>query len=304
VSSEANASEPFEWRKSLNNARSALETGDAGARAKLVTALADAARMAELCHDKLFDMDPGKIADRTLEEWKDFLKILYNDVFKVYMKHIDLAPSRAEGALLTRFETIRDVALKASSGLKYMDAGESEQEGREAEVVKLRDLMIQLRAAVTELQPAWRIQEAVEMAELVYVPRVGRIAAGIPNLAVHSIESYLPLPRELVGNGNNFYLLEVSGDSMIEAGISEGDLVVVHEQPEANSGEIVVAMIDGEATIKTFKFSDGKAWLVPHNPAFTSTPCDESTTIIGQVVAVLRAGSDSTYTQLPRQPPD
>ena len=174
-----------------------------------------------------------------------------------------------------------------------MDVG-SEQEGRQAELVKLRELMEQLQSVVADLRSAWQVSggdetsEGIETDEVVYVPRVGRIAAGIPNLADHSIEGYYPLPRELVGSGNDFYLLEVSGDSMIEAGISDGDLVVVHQQHEANNGEIVVAMTHQDATVKTFKLIDGHAWLLPHNPAFTATPFDESFTIIGKVAAVLR----------------
>lgn len=70
--------------------------------------------------------------------------------------------------------------------------------------------------------------------------------------------------------------------------------------PEANASE----SFEWRKSLKTFKLSDGNAWLLPHNPAFTSTPCDESTTIIGQVVAVLRAGPDSVYAQLPWRPPD
>ena len=283
----------FDWRKSLKNARTALEAGDAGVRAKLVKALDDAAQMAELCHDRLFDMEPGEVADDRFKDWKDFLKTLYQDAAKVYKTHTDLAPAAEEGGLLTKFEAIRDAAQKAWYGLKYMDVG-SEQEGREAELVKLRELMEQLQSVVADLRSAWQLSggdetlEGVEPDEVIYVPWVGRIAAGIPNLADHSIEGYYPLPRKLVGSGNDFYLLEVSGDSMIEAGISDGDLVVVHQQPEANNGDIVVAMTDQDANVKTFKLIDGHAWLVPHNPAFTATPFDESITIIGKVVAVLR----------------
>jgi SOS regulatory protein LexA len=283
----------FDWRKSLKDARTALEAGDAKARAKLVKALDDAAQMAELCHDKLFDMEPGEVADDRFKDWKDFLKTLYQDSAKVYKTHTDLASAAEEEGLMTKFEAIRDATQKAWYGLNYMDVG-SEQEGREAELVKLRELMEQLQSVVADLRSAWQVSggdetsEDAETDEVVYVPRVGRIAAGIPNLADHSIEGYYPVPRELVGGGNDFYLLEVSGDSMVEAGITHGDLVVVHQQPEANNGEIVVAMTDGEATVKSFKLIDGHAWLVPYNPAFTATPFDESITIIGKVVAVLR----------------
>ena len=86
----------FDWRKSLKNARTALEAGDAEVRAKLVKALDDAAQMAELCHDKLFDMEPGEVAGDRFKDWKDFLRTLYQDAAKVYKTHTDLAPLRRE----------------------------------------------------------------------------------------------------------------------------------------------------------------------------------------------------------------
>jgi repressor LexA len=122
--------------------------------------------------------------------------------------------------------------------------------------------------------------------EAIYVPLVGQIAAGGPILAEQSVEDVFPLPRQLVGEGTLF-LLKVKGDSMMNAAITDGDWVVVREQPEAENGEIVAAMLDGEATVKTFKKSDGHDWLIPHNPAYTPILGDEAT-ILGRVVAVLR----------------
>ena len=122
--------------------------------------------------------------------------------------------------------------------------------------------------------------------EAAYVPLVGRIAAGGPVLAEEAIEDVFPLPRQIVGDGTLF-LLKVVGDSMINAAIADGDWVVVRQQPVAENGEIVAAMIEGEATVKTFKRSGGHAWLMPHNPAYTPIPGDEAT-ILGRVVAVLR----------------
>jgi repressor LexA len=119
-----------------------------------------------------------------------------------------------------------------------------------------------------------------------YVPVVGRIAAGGPVLAEEAIEDVFPLPKELVGTGALF-LLRVVGDSMIEAAITDGDWVVVRQQPTADSGDIVAAMIDGEATVKTFKRRDGHVWLLPHNAAYQPIPGDEAT-VLGRVVAVLR----------------
>jgi repressor LexA len=119
-----------------------------------------------------------------------------------------------------------------------------------------------------------------------YVPLVGRIAAGGPVLAEQAVEDVFPLPRELVGEGTVF-MLKVAGDSMVEAAICDGDWVVVRQQPTAENGEIVAAMIDGEATVKTYKRRDGHVWLLPHNPAYEPIPGDEAT-ILGRVVSVLR----------------
>jgi repressor LexA len=122
--------------------------------------------------------------------------------------------------------------------------------------------------------------------EATYVPLVGRIAAGIPILAEEQVEDILPLPRQLVGEGNLF-MLNVAGDSMINAAIADGDWVVVRQQEDAEIGEIVAAMVDGDATVKTLKRSDGHVWLMPHNPAYTPILGDDAK-ILGKVVAVLR----------------
>ena len=119
-----------------------------------------------------------------------------------------------------------------------------------------------------------------------FVPVVGRIAAGGPILAEQVVEDVFPLPRQLVGEGQLF-LLKVSGDSMIEAAICDGDWVVVRQQPVADNGDIVAAMIEGEATVKTFKRRDGHVWLLPHNPAYAPIDGDQAT-VLGRVVAVLR----------------
>src|SRR4051794_5286786 len=119
-----------------------------------------------------------------------------------------------------------------------------------------------------------------------YVPVVGRIAAGGPILAEQVVEDVFPLPRQLVGDGQLF-LLQVKGDSMIEAAIADGDWVVVRQQPNADNGDIVAAMLDGEATVKTFSRKDGHVWLLPHNSSYAPIPGDEAT-VLGRVTAVLR----------------
>ncbi|RKT69787.1 repressor LexA [Saccharothrix variisporea] len=132
---------------------------------------------------------------------------------------------------------------------------------------------------VTGLDPASKPTPA-------YVPMLGRIAAGGPILAEEAIEDVFPLPRDLVGEGEVF-LLKVVGDSMVDAAITDGDWVVVRQQPTADNGDVVAAMIDGEATVKTFKRKDGHVWLMPHNPAYEPILGDEAT-ILGKVTAVLR----------------
>ncbi len=122
--------------------------------------------------------------------------------------------------------------------------------------------------------------------EAVNVPVVGRIAAGGPILAEERVEDVFPLPKQLVGEGTLF-LLEVKGDSMIEAAICDGDFVVVRQQPTANNGDIVAALLEDEATVKTFKRTDGQVWLLPHNPAYSPIDGNQAS-ILGKVVAVLR----------------
>ena len=119
-----------------------------------------------------------------------------------------------------------------------------------------------------------------------FVPVVGRIAAGGPILAEEVVEDVFPMPRQVVGEGTLF-LLQVRGDSMVDAAICDGDWVVVRQQPVADNGDIVAAMIDGEATVKTFKRREGHVWLMPHNPSYEPISGDEAT-VLGRVTAVLR----------------
>ena len=120
----------------------------------------------------------------------------------------------------------------------------------------------------------------------VSLPLVGRVAAGIPILAEQNIEDTFTLPTEIASDSSSF-ILEVHGESMINAGIFNGDYIIVREQKSAMNGEIVVAMIDGEATVKTFYKEAGRVRLQPENdtmePIYASNP-----TILGKVVALMR----------------
>ena len=115
-----------------------------------------------------------------------------------------------------------------------------------------------------------------------------------PNHLGLSAADLIPLPKQLVGEGS-FITLRVVGESMIDAAITDGDWVVVRRDSDVENGDIVAAMIksdtsaDGEATVKTFKKTDGHVWLIPHNPAYTPIRGAEAT-ILGRVGAVLRRG--------------
>lgn len=150
------------------------------------------------------------------------------------------------------------------------------------------------RAVVVTLPEDMRTPENLPAPEQSYdtqatsvaTPLVGRIAAGGPILAEQQIEDVFALPKQLVGEGTTF-MLEVRGDSMIDAAICDGDWVVVRQQNTAINGDIVAALLDDEATVKTFQRTDGHVWLLPHNEAYS--PIDGThASIMGKVVAVLR----------------
>ena len=119
------------------------------------------------------------------------------------------------------------------------------------------------------------------------VPVVGDIAAGTPISAVEHLDDTITLPRELTGRGTVFGL-RVRGDSMIDAAICDGDIVVVRQQSEAHSGQIVAAMIDDEATVKVFRRRNGHVYLEPRNPAYEVIDGDRAV-VLGAVVSVLRS---------------
>ena len=125
-----------------------------------------------------------------------------------------------------------------------------------------------------------------EVSPFTNVPVLGRIAAGGPILAEQAVEATFPLPRDLVGEGELFSL-KVVGDSMVDAAICDGDWVVIRRQPTCENGDIVAALLDDEATVKTFKRQDGHVWLMPHNPSYAPIPGDNAQ-ILGKVVTVLR----------------
>ncbi|WP_068162233.1 transcriptional repressor LexA [Rhodococcus phenolicus] len=141
-------------------------------------------------------------------------------------------------------------------------------------------------SAVVPDAPGETTVPATAVPSAAMVPVVGRIAAGGPILAEESVEDVFPLPRELVGQGSLF-LLKVVGESMVDAAICDGDWVVVRQQNVADNGDIVAAMLDGEATVKTFKRVKKDVWLMPHNPMFEPIPGNDAV-ILGKVVTVIR----------------
>ncbi len=149
----------------------------------------------------------------------------------------------------------------------------------ESAVVKEKDGATRKAATVTALP--------VPDAGPAMVPLVGRIAAGGPILADQAVEDIMPLPRQLVGHGELF-MLKVVGDSMVDAAICDGDWVVIRRQSTADNGDIVAALLDDEATVKTFRQRDGHTWLLPQNTQYEPILGDHAT-VMGRVVSVMRS---------------
>ena len=174
---------------------------------------------------------------------------------------------------------------KRPRALEVIVPGGTTEEAPSAAVVDLDS-----RRAGAE-PPALPQLPGVGEGEAVAVPLVGRIAAGSPILAEQDVEDVMALPRRLTGDGELF-MLEVHGNSMIDAAICDGDWVVVRAQADASNGDVVAAMledVDGaSATVKVLSRRDGHQWLLPRNPDYAPIPGDEAT-IMGKVVTVLRA---------------
>ena len=177
------------------------------------------------------------------------------------------------------------VGLKSLSSVTHQ-LGQLELSGylrRDPGKTRAMEVLIDLPGSSTE-SPA---DTNTPVGDAAMVPLVGQIAAGVPITADQQVEEIFPLPRQLVGKGDLF-MLKVSGESMIDAAICDGDWVVVRSQNSAENGEIVAAMLDGDATVKTFRQRDGHTWLLPRNSAFEPILGDDAI-VLGKVVAVLRA---------------
>ncbi|MGH9064941.1 MAG: transcriptional repressor LexA [Acidimicrobiales bacterium] len=160
------------------------------------------------------------------------------------------------------------------------------------EVLQRQGFLLRDPTKPRALEVRWEPSSGAAMASrpVRHVPLVGDVAAGANVLAEENLEEILPLPEDLTGTGGSLFMLRVRGDSMVEAGILDGDYVVVRQQPEAEKGDIVVAGIPGdEATVKTYGRRAGKIVLRPANPALSPIEYDPAdVSIYGKVVTVLR----------------
>lgn len=205
------------------------------------------------------------------------------EVLQVIRESVDqrgYPPSLREIAAATGLASLSSV----SHHLRVLEAKEYvERVAGQPRSAVVRPLQQQPASLADTEPPDSGPQRAVE------VPLLGHIAAGKPILAAEAVEDVFCLPPQLVGHGE-FFMLRVKGDSMVNAGIVEGDLVVVRTRSDIENGDIVAAKfaeVEEEATVKTLKRSGGKVWLMPHNPAYEPIDGDNAA-ILGKVVAVLR----------------
>jgi repressor LexA len=213
----------------------------------------------------------------------------YDDVFE----HLDTSalPQRQQHILLT----IRDWVVRHGYSPSTREIGDAVGLRSSSSVSKHLTSLEEkgfLRRSSTMSRPIdvrvfLEPQTRAPDGDSVSVPVVGDIAAGTPISAQEHVEDVLTLPRELTGRGTVFGL-RVRGDSMIDAAICDGDVVVVRQQPEAHSGQIVAAMIDDEATVKVYRRRNGHVYLEPRNPAYDVIDGDKAV-VLGAVVSVLRS---------------
>ena len=208
------------------------------------------------------------------------------DAIRTHVAEYGFAPS---------FREIGEAAgLKSPSSVKHQlqtlcEKGYIRMSANKGRAIELTDPAVPAAARETartvEVTP-FSDAESLSIRQSHDVPLVGRIAAGTPITAEQHIDDVMRLPERLTGGGSLF-MLEVHGDSMVDAAICDGDFVVVREQHTAVNGDIVAALLDDEATVKTFRNDNGHVWLIPHNPAYS--PIDGThAQIMGKVVTVLR----------------
>lgn len=207
------------------------------------------------------------------------------EAIRAHVKQYGFAPS---------FREIGDAAgLKSPSSVKHQlesleNKGYIRMNANKGRALELVDDGSQATTSAVDVMPQPPVVAQEEsIIESRNVPLVGRIAAGAPITADQQVEDVMRLPERLTGTGGNLFMLEVHGDSMVDAAICDGDFVVVREQSDAENGDIVAALLDDEATVKTYRKDHGHLWLMPHNPAYS--PIDGTHAVImGKVVTVLR----------------
>ncbi len=192
--------------------------------------------------------------------------------------------SAANGYPPSMREIGAEVGLSATSSVSHQ-LGQLEKRG----LIRRGDNMNRAIEVLIDI-PTDNVADITRIREtdVVSVPLVGRIAAGGPITAEQNIEDTFALPRQIAGkNASDLFMLEVHGDSMVDAAICDGDWVVVRQQSTAANGEIVAALLDGEATVKVFKQKDGQTWLLPRNSSYD--PIDGThAQIQGKVISVIR----------------
>ncbi|APT87009.1 MULTISPECIES: transcriptional repressor LexA [Corynebacterium] len=182
--------------------------------------------------------------------------------------------------------------LQSTSSVAYQlkqleEKGFLRRDPNKPRAVDVRHLDTEHSSRTKRHTPAASTPPAEDASVVSYVPVVGRIAAGSPITAEENIDTYFPLPGDILGGGE-LYMLKVVGDSMRDAGILNGDWVVVRSQSVAEEGEFVAALLDGEeATVKEFHRDSSGIWLLPHNEAYSPIKGDEAD-IMGKVVSVFR----------------
>ena len=195
------------------------------------------------------------------------------------------------GFLPSYREIGKDAGLRSTSSVKHQlqvlqDLGYIRLTANKGRAIELVHDQPEPTAGTARIMPFPDTQADEAITQSRDVPLVGRIAAGQPILAEQHVDDVMRLPERLTGSGELF-MLEVHGDSMVDAAICDGDFVVVRRQQEAENGDIVAALLDDGATVKTFRREEGHVWLIPHNPAYS--PIDGTHAVImGKVVTVLR----------------
>lgn len=286
MSGERQSAEP-PWKRVFSQARSVLANESADPGNHLLTVLDEALRAVAEYFDVLFTHGKKPLPVLAFQEWQEYFKQLY-ETADLYMVHPGLL---AEPNLIVRLEAIKNFAR--GTVLQLQDMQESNpplRKDREDVLDEMEKLKNLLQQSVNELRALLRVRATpidVITYESVLVPLVGRIAAGVPIMVDENIEALFPLPGNIVRDVG-YFMLKVSGDSMIGAGIKDGDLVVVKQRRVAGNDDIVAAMTDDGVTIKKFwRQDDGHILLLPENPAHQAIDGDQAE-ILGTVVAVLR----------------